>query len=63
MTAAESIDIIEKYIKCCLIKGSCMDCPFYEEKDKDWLKGKCLGTKEYGNIMLSILNDIRAELK
>jgi len=60
--ATESIKTIEKYIECCLIKGSCMDCPFYQE-GRDYLSGRCMGAKEYGNLLLSMMTDIKKVCK
>lgn len=60
--AAESVNTIEKYIECCLIKGSCMDCPFYQE-GRDYLSGRCMGAKECGKLMLSMMDDIKKCLK
>lgn len=62
VTAAESVKLIEKYIECCLIKGSCFGCPFYKD-GKDYLSGRCMGAKEYGGLLMGMMDDIRKELR
>lgn len=59
--AANSIKTIEDYINSCLIKGSCIDCPFYIE-GKDYLSGHCMGAKQYGERLLGLLAIIKKEL-
>lgn len=60
--AEDSISTIEHYIECCLLKGSCVDCPFYVE-GRDWLTGRCMGPKQYGGLLMVMLEDIKKELK
>lgn len=62
MSAAEAIETIERYIDCCLIKGSCFDCPFYLERREDYLNSRCMGSKQYGGLMKTMIEDIKREL-
>ena len=60
--AADSIATIEHYIECCLIRGSCVDCPFYCVDKDHYLSSKCMGPKQYGVLLQSMLEDIKKEL-
>ena len=62
MKAADSVETIERYIDCCLIKGSCFDCPFYLERREDYLNSRCMGSKQYGGLMKIMIEDIKKEL-
>lgn len=62
MKAADSIKTIEHYIESCLIRGSCTDCPFYCVNRDQYLSSKCMGPKQYGVLLQSMVEDIKKEL-
>ena len=61
--AAEAVKSIEQYIDSCLIRGTCADCPFYVDGRDSYLSGRCMGAKQYGALLKSMMDDIRKELR
>ena len=62
MDAKDSIGIVKETIRCCFMKGRCIDCPFYENP-MNGRPGKCMGMSKAGSFLLSYLDDLEKELK